>query len=442
VMAQAQLASMHGGPPAGRPPGGLGLIPARQAFEAIGYAVFGLFIFLLAFDISEPSPYDFLALPTVLPWLALGVRMPRDALLFAGLLLVYCLGLLLALLPFFDQPLSVLWVATSAYLAVTAVFFAMFFSDDTTRRIELALKALTAGCLVAAAAGVAGYFDLFGTGELFAKWGRAAGTFKDPNVFGSFLVFGILYLVRGLATGEGRRPVLALIALPLLLTGVLLSFSRGSWMAAVIGVAALLFTTFAASRSGRVRRRIALLSLALIAVGMISTAGLLAIDEVRSMAEARAQVQDYDVGETGRFGNQLRAIPLLLERPNGFGPLRFRATFDFEPHNSYLGAFANGGWITGLAFIALMLTTTYVGLRLCLRPSPYQRAAQVVWAMQLVFFVQSFQIDIDHWRHAFLAWGMIWGLEAARRRWLADDDRQAVRSAWAGSPGLALAGAR
>jgi hypothetical protein len=27
------------------------------------------------------------------------------------------------------------------------------------------------------------------------------------------------------------------------------------------------------------------------------------------------------------------------------------------------------------------------------------------------------QIDIDHWRHFYLILGMIWGMEAARRKW-------------------------
>jgi hypothetical protein len=140
---------------------------------------------------------------------------------------------------------------------------------------------------------------------------------------------------------------------------------------------------------------------------------------VREMIEVRAQVvQDYDSGETGRFGIQLRSIPLLVERPNGFGPLRYRAWFGAEPHNTYLNAFGSGGWIGGFAFIGLMLATTYVGLRLSMTPSPYQRHAQIFFATHLTFILQSFQIDIDHWRHVYLVWGALWGLEAARLRWL------------------------
>ena len=93
-----------------------------------------------------------------------------------------------------------------------------------------------------------------------------------------------------------------------------------------------------------------------------------------------------------------------------------------EPHNSYLGAFANAGWLGGLLFILVVGVTSFVGFRLMFRASPYQRQAQVYFPALLAFFLQAFQIDIDHWRHVFLMLGAVWGLEAARQKW---DFRQA-----------------
>src|SRR5215207_2653385 len=109
---------------------------------------------------------------------------------------------------------------------------------------------------------------------------------------------------------------------------------------------------------------------------------------------------------------------MLIERPNGLGPLRWRLTFGLEPHNSYIGGFANGGWLGGFAFLFLVLATGYVGFRLCLSPSPFRRQAQIVWPALFVFFLQALQIDIDHWRHGYLMMGAVWGLECARLRWL------------------------
>jgi hypothetical protein len=384
----------------------------------LGYALVWLMIALIGFDLTEPAPYDLLVLPTILLWFLLGLRVSRYAVAFVALLLLYRVGVVLAVIPYLDQRVSVTWTAVSLYLMITGIFFVMFFSDDTLRRIELALQAYVVSSLVVAVTGIIGYFGLAGTGEAFTRMGRASGTFDDPNVFGSFLIPGALYLARRLITGEGRRPVRALLTLPVLLAGIFLSFSRGAWITTLFAGFVLLAVAFATSRSPRVRRRIIVTGLATALVGGMGLAWLLSLDAVGSMFQERAQiVQDYDSGETGRFGNQLRAIPMLMELPNGFGPLRYRFALGLDPHNSYINGFANGGWITGFAFIGTMLLTTLVGLGLSLRVSPFQRHAQIVFAAHITLLIQSVQIDIDHWRHVYLIWGMIWGLHVAERRW-------------------------
>jgi hypothetical protein len=414
-MAQAQTAPVHF-----QRSGGLGQLPTYRALETIGYALFGLFVFLIGFAMVEPSPYDFMAILVILFWLAMGARVPRSSVLFLAVLLVYCLGILFAVIPLLHEPESVRWALISLHLAVTAVFFVMFFSDDSTRRMELALKAYLAGCLVNAVAGILGFFDILGTYHIFTDEERAKGLFKDPNVFGSFLILGVLYVSRDLLTGEGRRPLLGLAMLPVLLAGIFLAFSRGAWAAAAIATVILLATTFATSRSLRVRRRILWVSVLAGIVAAGSIVSLLTIQGVQTMFEERAQVaQPYDVGETGRFGQHARSIPALMERPNGYGPLRYRYYFRLDPHNAYVNSFASGGWISGFAYLLLILGTTWIGWRLAIRPSPYQRHGQILFAMHLTFVLQSFQIDLEHWRHIYLVWGAIWGLEAARLRWLA-----------------------
>ena len=414
--------------------GSLGRMPVRRLLEPMAYALFAVTIACIGIAFTEPSPYDLAAVLTMLLWLLLGLRVPRGALLFLGLLLIYHVSLLVALIPHLDDAVSVVWTALSAYLMVTAIFFAMFFSEDTDRRVELALKAFLVSCVVAALAGIMGYFDILGTSGVFTRYDRASGTFKDPNVLGSFLILGVLYLSRDLLTGEGRRPLLRFLLLAVVIAGIFLSFSRGSWAATVIAVTTLVGLTWMTARAPVVRRRIAALSLCTALIGAVAMAGLLSIDSVREMLTVRAQVtQDYDEGETGRFGNQLRAIPMLLEQPEGFGPLRFRIFFGFEPHNTYIGSFANGGWLAGLSFLSLVLATTYVGFRLALRPSPYQRHGQIIGVANFVLMVQAIQIDIDHWRHVFLIWGLIWGLEAARVKWLAAQRRQRIASLQAGA---------
>lgn len=393
--------------------------PLHPGLERVGHILLALLIFFASAALFEPSPYEFIAPLAILFWLALGIRLSVHVMFMVGTLLLYNLGGFIALIPYFDEPDSVIFMLQSAYLAITAIFFAMVFAERTTRRMELGLKAYAASCVFAATLGILGYFDIGGTKDIFATWGRAAGPFKDPNVFGSFLTLGALYLMQNLILGRARFWLFTLAMLGIILLGILLSGSRGSWGGTIVVTLMMVGFAFFTSGSGATRRRI--LIAGLVAMGFVAAAitAALSVQEIRDMFEQRASVtQEYDEGETGRFGNQLRSIPMLIEEPNGFGPLRFRKYFNLDPHNSYVGGFASYGWLGGFSFILLVIGTCWVGFRLCLRPSPYQRHAQVAFPGLFMFFLQAVQIDIDHWRHVYLMLGMVWALEAARRRWL------------------------
>lgn len=409
----------HTAAPAGAVAAAPGLL-LREAIHGFAGAMLAAFVFFACFAFSDTSPYDVIAIPTILLWLCLGLRLHRGVVPLIGLLLLYLTAIVLALMPYLNEEFPVTWTIQLVYLCVTGVFFAMFFSDDTHARMELALKAYTASCIFSAVAGIVGYLDLLGIEDLFYRYGRASGTFQDPNVFGSFLTLGALYLMHALLTGTARRPLMSLLGLLVILAGIFLSFSRGSWGGTVVAVAIMVVSVYASSESLRLRRRIVLLTLATLGLGLVAIAGLLCLEPVRQMFETRAALtQDYDEGETGRFGNQLRGIPMLMERPFGMGPMHWRLFFGLEPHNSYIGSFANGGWLGGAVFILLVCATTFVGFRLLARPSPFAKHAQIVWPALFMFFLQAFQIDIEKWRHVYMMLGMVWALEAARLCWQA-----------------------
>lgn len=392
--------------------------PFRLLSERVGYVFFTLLVFFTCFTFLRPSPADFAAIPTILIWTVLGIRMHRSVLVIVGLLFAYGLGLGLALVPYLDEALSVEWTVQSIYLLATAFFFIAFFSDDTLARVKLGLNAYVASCLFAAICGILSYFDALGADVFYKMDGRASGVFEDPNLLGSFLILSALYLVHNLLTGRARHVLGSVLAVLILFACIFLSFSRGSWAAFVVGISLMIFMTWQTSRSRALRTRISLLSAFTGLAAVLLLGGLMSVEGISERFTDRAQVtKDYDEGETGRFGNQLRGIPMLMERPAGFGPLRWRQTFELDPHNSYIGSFANGGWLGGFAFLGIVLTTTFVGFRLCFSPSPYQRYAQIVWPALLMFFLQAFQIDIEKWRHVYMMLGMVWGLEAARWMW-------------------------
>jgi O-antigen ligase len=282
-------------------------LPAIRLVEAFAYALLAAFIFFICFTFLRPSPYDFFAIPAMALWFCLGIRLHRSSVTFVALLLAYHLGLLISLLPYFDEPRTVEWTYQSVYLMLTAIFFAMLFSDDTAKRIEFVLKAYLASCLFAAAAGIASYYDLF-DGILFKMDGRAAGVFEDPNVLGSFLIPGALYLLHNLIGGRSRVPLFAAAWLALIAAGIFFSFSRGSWLAMVVATATMVALMYRTSLSARLRARIVAPSVATIAICTVTLAGALTVGDIAERFEDRAQLtKDYDEGVTGRFGNQLRS---------------------------------------------------------------------------------------------------------------------------------------
>ena len=270
----------------------------------------------------------------------------------------------------------------------------------------------------AAVLGILGYFDIAGLGPLFTLYdnARASGPFKDPNVFAPFLVAPIVWTAQDLLLGRARRPLLAVMAIATMTLGVFLSFSRGAWGDCAASIGLLIALTLLTTNSPKLRRRVAAAAIAVVIGALLTLMIALTIPEIRAMFVERASLaQDYDVGETGRFGNQIRSLPLLLERFFGFGPLQFRNIFIEDPHETYLNAFASYGWIGGLSYLAFTAAAVFVGWRLSLRKGPFQTEAIAVWSCLFVQMVQGFQIDTDHWRHLYLLFGLTFGLAAADR---------------------------
>lgn len=391
--------------------------PARRGGLRISYATLkrGVLWLLTACSglaLIEPSPYEVVFLLAVFVFALTGIRFSQKLLPLALLLLLYNIGGTFSLIPWMDDAAAVRFTAVSVYLMITAVFLAGIMAEDPVGRLETLRRGYLFAAWGAGFAGILGYFDIAGLGSIFTLYGRASGTFKDPNVLGPFLVLPIVYLLQHVLIGRlGLVRGLLLMSVPLV--ALFLTFSRGAWGNLVAATLLMVALTFLTAPSAARRARI--IGLSLLALGFVVVALLFALsfENIRSVFEVRANlVQDYDGGVTGRFGNQLRSIPLLLDEPNGFGPLRFRWLFPEDPHNVYINAFASYGWLGGFSWLALMAATCLVGWRLVFQRTPRQTHAIALWSVLFVTILQGMQIDTDHWRHMYLMLGLVWGLAA------------------------------
>lgn len=371
--------------------------------------------------------------------LLLGIRIDRGNMPFIIMLLVYNLGALMALQPHLNDEIAREFVVGTAFVAISSTFYMLILNENAIARFEAIRWGAVTGAIIASLAGIAGYLGYNDSALLHGS--RVAGTFKDPNVFGSATAAAAVLLAGNILTSPRLRLIKTGILLIIML-GVFLSFSRGSWGNLVLGLMVLFGLTLITSNDAAMRSRVLIAGLVGVVVAGLMLAVVLTNEETAALFADRFVLQkDYDAGPSGRFANQMRAIPDLLGRPLGHGPNRFSLFYPENPHNTYLMGFSTYGWLGGITFLCFIITTIYVTMRAVFTRSPFQSYAVQAAAMLLPHLIQNFQIDTDRWRHLFMIYGLCWGVAVVTQRYrgeylaYAHNAYRAAANRWASPPG-------
>jgi len=366
----------------------------------------------------EPSPYDGLMIGAVILLPLVGLApLTRGLAVYLVLLCGIVAGGYIATTQAGILGVPVTHVTITLYLALSSVVMAAFVAYDPEPNVRLIMSAYMVAALVAALAALIGYFNIIpGLYDIFTEFGRARGTFKDPNVLGAFLVPALLYAFNVVLTGRFARASFWAIALPILLFGTLLSFSRGAWLNLLVALAVYSFITFgiAATNRERIKLVFSIVLAGALAVGVLTAAQ--SIPKVADLLGERASFeQSYDVGPEGRFGGQEKAAELVITHPLGIGALEFARVYHNEDvHEVYLNMYLNTGWFGGTLYIFLVFTTLVLGLKLVLRDRGGDGVSAVLVAAFFGMALEGAVIDTDHWRHFYLIMAMIWGMALAR----------------------------
>jgi hypothetical protein len=373
-----------------------------------------LFVTVLLSSVAfiEPSPHDGLMIVLLAACVAARVPFDRKIIPLMLLLIVWLIGGLFSVIQVLDQKQTLQYMATSAYLALAAIMFACLFCDGNLVRLIILRRGYIIAALIATAAGYIGFFHLFHGSDIFLANDRVSATFKDPNVYGPFLIFPLLLLLISQMT-RGLR-ILDLAIMTFLFGGLLLSFSRGAWAHFAVSAAVAVLLLFVAAPEPRMRRRILLFSIAALLAMMLFVIALMLIPTVHDLFIERAKViQPYDVGPGGRFWEQKLALSVILDHPDGIGPFEFFRVYGTQQHDVYMQGFLVYGWVGGVAYFTLVMVTLAIGLRATLIATPWQAYLIAAYAAFVGEAFEGFIVDTDHWRHFFLLLGLTWGLTAA-----------------------------
>jgi hypothetical protein len=363
----------------------------------------------------EPSPYEVTTLGAAVFFCATGLRMRLVLAPLFLLLVLINVGYSIGAIPFYDKPEIVSWIATSWYMAITVMFFAMVVSEDTEARLDMLRRGLIVGALIASISAIAGYLNLIPGGQdLLTLYGRGRGTFKDPNVLGAFLILPALFSLQSVVSDNFAKSFRNTIALGIIALAILLAFSRAAWGGLAITSAFMLALMMLTSRTSAQRSRIVITSVVVAVLLVLLIAVLLSFDSTADMFHQRASFdQSYDEGRFGRFGRHILGADMALDLPFGIGPLQFHRYFPEDTHNSYLNAFMSGGWLAGVCYPTLIAVTVIMGFRYALTPVPWQRFYLAIFAAFLGTVGENFIIDTDHWRHFWMMLGAMWGMFVA-----------------------------
>ncbi|WDR03024.1 hypothetical protein PSQ19_02105 [Devosia algicola] len=397
---------------------GLGTAYLRaQAVRTLDLLV-AFWIFTGGLVLVEPSPYEFSFL-LVLPMAFIaGIGLYRSTLGLLAILMVFIPFALIAAFQvnYADFTEAFVFVIVTMFLFMTSYFLANYLAEATLHRARLIMRAYTAIALICSLIGILAYLGLMPGADLFIRYGRAKATFKDPNVYGPFLILPAAYALQRILLGRGARSFWAGIVFMVLFVGVFVSFSRAAWGHLAATSLLVLMLVFWLEANAHDKVRIMILSIVGTLGLVVALAGLLSIPEVNQLFETRTASQGYDSGTTGRFGRQGYAFDLALSNPWGIGAGEFHnLRITEEPHNTYVSTLHVYGWGGGAMYYLFALVTLWRGISSLRHRSPYRLLLIPVISTFSILVIEAAIIDIDHWRHYYLLAGMIWGITAAIR---------------------------
>jgi O-antigen ligase len=374
-----------------------------EAAAALGFALLGVVLF-------EPAPTDLVFFVVIALALVTGrFDIRRVPAAVVGIIGTFLALNLVSAVEVVDVERALTFFATTLYVAVFGLWVAGWVASR--RRARIATGGYLVAAVVAASLGLLALFLPVPGGDLIVAEGRVVALFKDPNVFGAFVIPAALILVE-----ETLRPrlfqlrrVLKGLLLLVLALGVLFSYSRGAWANLAVGLAMLLLVL--ALRRGGGRK--VMLALMLVLVAGVLVAGAVSVSGSGDFLAERARVQSYDAD---RLGAWLAGLEPAQRYPFGVGPGQFEALASISAHSTYVRVLAEQGLPGLIAFSALMIFTLGAALGNAVAGrDTYGIGSAALLAAWCGLTVNSFVIDTLHWRHLWVVAALIWAGWARQR---------------------------
>ncbi|WP_377887633.1 O-antigen ligase family protein [Alkalihalobacillus sp. R86527] len=362
----------------------------------------GILLSISSIVYIEPSPYDLLLIVLVVcSFFAHYLRFHSKILLPLLLVGLFVSCNLISMFTAMDLRYSLNYFLITCYLVVGWIFFIGVINYYQFKAVHVVFNGYLIAALLAVALGLLAFFGLIPGEELFLKYGRITSLFKDPNVYGPFLVPCALFvLMKSEKENTIKRNFYILLFL-IISIGILMSFSRAAYGNFLIALSLFLILPGDTSLKNRMKTISILLFLFVpVIVFYILTS------DINDFLVQRFGFQAYD---SERFSTQALAIHNGLLKPLGIGPGQSELLLEYDPHSLFVRVLIENGWIGFLCMVSFLGITLLKSIYNNFSEKGTARAfSALVTAVLVGLIFNSFFIDTLHWRHLWLITALPW----------------------------------
>lgn len=363
----------------------------------------------------EPAVYDILMVILIGWGAAVGYfsikSIPKWPILFLSILIIPNIifvifhGQAAKAMPFFIITL---------YVVLTWLFFVLILDHFKVEGFRYVLYGYTVSALASAVAGLTAFvFNaysylcnglIYQSPLLFGGF-RVMGLFKDPNVFGPYLIPVVIFSLAALWQASGKKKVFWGAVFVICNLGVLSSFGRAAVLNEFLALAVFLILFFCKGSDQNLRQLKQVITAGII-VTIIIAGSLWTNNLLGKILLYRAGFHDYD---SERFAAYRQALHLTIENPWGIGPGQTLTKLPIDTHNTYLRVSLENGWPGIIGLMGFLILSIYNAGRMAMhRHSRFGVLYVCVSAALIGILANSMFVDTLHWRHFWILLALAW----------------------------------
>lgn len=295
---------------------------------------------------------------------------------------------------------GIVYFSTTIYLIITCIFLIYIINRYKKNAIDSIFLGYTFAAIASSLLGLLAYFNLIPMSDLYIKYGRATGLFKDPNVFGPFMIPIVLYSLHKLE-GEMvlKKRFFWINTFLITSVAVFLSYSRAAWGSYILSIFIYVFLKFLINPNKEVIFK-SLASFFILSLIMVYVAN---IPVVKQDFEKRFSYQQYD---NVRFSHQEEALNIALTHPLGKGPGQSELVLNYATHNSFLRVWLENGYFGLISYLMILVLSIITGIKKFFKYKHSLLAVSI--ASICAILMNSFVVDVVHWRHFWIMLAIPW----------------------------------